>query len=101
MNTAPLLSRITISPDICHGRPCIRGLRYPVEFVRELLSSGMTEAEVLTDYPDLVPEDLAAVRWLETLRRRKSEMDSGAVPPVPGETMATEVSRAVQQVRGA
>ncbi|MBF2050248.1 MAG: DUF433 domain-containing protein [Leptolyngbya sp. IPPAS B-1204] len=36
------MQRITHNPDICHGKPCIRGLRYPVEFILELLSSGMT-----------------------------------------------------------
>lgn len=63
MNTA-LLSRITSSPDICHGKPCVRGLRYPVEFLLELLSSGMTHDEILADYEDLEPDDLrAAVAW--------------------------------------
>ena len=42
-----LLSRITIDPNICHGKPCIRGLRYPVEWLLELLSSGMSHDEVL------------------------------------------------------
>jgi uncharacterized protein (DUF433 family) len=56
-----LLSRITIDPSICHGKPCIRGLRYPVETILELLSSGMTSAEVLADYEDLEPADLLAV----------------------------------------
>ncbi len=54
------LNRITIDPDICHGKPCIRGLRYPVEFLLELLSSGMTYAEILSDYPDLEQEDIFA-----------------------------------------
>jgi uncharacterized protein (DUF433 family) len=39
--TESLLQRISISPEICHGKPCIRGLRYPVEFLLELLSSGI------------------------------------------------------------
>lgn len=56
-----LLSRITIDPGICHGKPCVRGLRYPVEFLLELLSSGMTFDEVLSDYEDLEQEDLRAV----------------------------------------
>jgi uncharacterized protein (DUF433 family) len=56
-----LLKRITHNPDICHGKPCIRGLRYPVEFILELLSSGMTNAEILTDYDDLEPADILAV----------------------------------------
>jgi uncharacterized protein (DUF433 family) len=59
MNT--LLSRITIDPAICHGKPCVRGLRYPVEVLLDLLSSGMTFDEILNDYEDLEREDLLAV----------------------------------------
>lgn len=55
-----LLSRITSNPDICHGKPVIRGLRYPVQNVLELLASGMTHQEILADYEDLVEEDLLA-----------------------------------------
>jgi uncharacterized protein (DUF433 family) len=54
-------SRITIDPNICHGKPTIRGLRYPVETILELLSSGMTTEEILADYEDLEREDLLAV----------------------------------------
>ena len=56
-----LLSRITIDPAICHGKPCVRGLRYPVETLLELLSSGMTIDEILADYGDLERDDLLAV----------------------------------------
>jgi len=56
-----LLERITHHPDICHGKPCIRGLRYPVEFILELLSSGMTTEEILADYDDLERLDIQAV----------------------------------------
>jgi len=59
MNT--LLTRITIDPEVCHGKPCVRGLRYPVEMLLELLSSGMTTDEILADYEDLEREDLLAV----------------------------------------
>jgi uncharacterized protein (DUF433 family) len=55
-----LLSRITMDPKICHGQPCIRGLRYPVEFLLELLSGEMTIAQILADYPDLETDDLRA-----------------------------------------
>ncbi len=55
-----LLNRITIDSAICHGKPCIRGLRYPVEMVLELLSSNMTESKILADYPDLEHEDIQA-----------------------------------------
>jgi uncharacterized protein (DUF433 family) len=60
MNTESLLARITSSPDICHGKPCVRGLRYPVETLIELLSSGMTHEEILSDYVDLEKDDLVA-----------------------------------------
>jgi uncharacterized protein (DUF433 family) len=56
-----LLQRITLNPEICHGKPCIRGLRYPVEFILELLSSGMTTDDILEDYDDLEPTDILAV----------------------------------------
>ena len=55
------IERITIDPEICHGKPTIRGLRYPVETILELLSSGMTNDEILADYEDLEPEDILAV----------------------------------------
>jgi len=59
MNT--LTNRITIDPHICHGKPCVRGLRYPIEMILELLSGGMTTEEILDDYPDLEKEDILAV----------------------------------------
>ncbi|HEY1376650.1 MAG TPA: DUF433 domain-containing protein [Gemmataceae bacterium] len=69
----PLLSRITIDPAICHGKPCVRGLRYPVENLLELLSSGMTFDEILADYEDLERDDLLAVLTFATkLSRTKS-----------------------------
>jgi uncharacterized protein (DUF433 family) len=55
-----LTARITIDSEICHGKPCIRGLRYPVEWLLELLSSGMTPEEILADYEDLEHEDILA-----------------------------------------
>jgi uncharacterized protein (DUF433 family) len=55
-----LAERITVDSDICHGKPCIRGLRYPVEMILELLSSGMSPEEILADYEDLEREDILA-----------------------------------------
>jgi uncharacterized protein (DUF433 family) len=52
--------RITTDPNICHGKPCIRGLRYPVEMILELLSSGVTAEDILADYEDLEREDILA-----------------------------------------
>ncbi|MBD2388364.1 DUF433 domain-containing protein [Cylindrospermum sp. FACHB-282] len=56
-----LLQRISIDTNICHGKPCIRGLRYPVEFILELLSAGMSIEDILADYDDLEREDILAV----------------------------------------
>ncbi len=53
-------NRITIDPTICHGKPCIRGLRYPVESVLEWLAGGMTIEEILNDYQDLERDDIFA-----------------------------------------
>ncbi|MBV7336431.1 DUF433 domain-containing protein [Chloroflexi bacterium TSY] len=60
MDIETLLDRITIDPEICHGKPCIRHLRYPVESILELLSAGMTNDEILADYDDLEYEDILA-----------------------------------------
>jgi len=69
----PLLKRITIHPDICHGKPTVRGLRYPVEHLLELLASGMTVEELLMDYPDLEKEDfLACFEYASRLIQIKS-----------------------------
>lgn len=56
-----LLKRITVDPDICFGKPTVRGLRYPVEMLLDLMSSGMTTQQILDDYPDLVEDDMRAV----------------------------------------
>lgn len=54
------LDRITVDRAICHGKPTVRGLRYPVQSLLELLASGMTIEEILDDYPDLERDDLLA-----------------------------------------
>jgi uncharacterized protein (DUF433 family) len=54
------LDRITSDASICHGQPTVRGLRYPVESLLQLLASGMTIDEILDDYPDLERDDLLA-----------------------------------------
>jgi uncharacterized protein (DUF433 family) len=67
-----LIDRITIDPDICHGKPTIRGLRYPVENLLELLSAGMSIDEILADYEDLTRDDLlAALEFATRLSRVK------------------------------
>jgi uncharacterized protein (DUF433 family) len=72
MTMTNLLDRITIDPEICHGKPSIRGLRYPVEVLLELLSSGMSIDEILADYEDLEREDiLAALEFAARLSQIK------------------------------
>jgi uncharacterized protein (DUF433 family) len=67
-----LLDRITIDPAICHGKPCIRGLRYPVEVILELLSAGATTEDILRDYEDLDRDDvLAALAFAARLAQIK------------------------------
>jgi uncharacterized protein (DUF433 family) len=60
MNEEDLLKRITINPQICFGKPTIRNMRYPVENMLELMTSGMTHKEILADYEDLEEDDLQA-----------------------------------------
>lgn len=55
-----MINRITSDPAICHGKPCIRGLRYPVESLLEWLAGGMTIEEILVDFPDLERDDILA-----------------------------------------
>lgn len=73
--TRTLHNRITMEPDICHGKPCIRGLRYPVEVLLELLTAGMSEAEILADYEDLEPEDIRAALAFATELSKTKRME--------------------------
>jgi uncharacterized protein (DUF433 family) len=54
------MERITFNPDQCGGRPCIRGMRIRVKDVLDLLAAGVSEADILADYPDLEPADIRA-----------------------------------------
>ena len=58
----PLLDRITIQPGLMGGKPTIRGLRFPVSDILELLSSGLSESEIIEQYPILEREDIAVVK---------------------------------------
>ena len=72
-----LLDRITIDPAICHGKPCVRGLRYPVEMLLELLSSEMSIEQILEDYEDLEREDLKAVMAFAAKLSRSKRLAAG------------------------
>lgn len=60
MPEAELLSRITVDPEQCGGRPCIRGMRLRVLDVLELLAAGESREQILKDYPYLEAEDITA-----------------------------------------
>lgn len=68
-----LLVRITINPDICHGKPVVRNMRWSVEVILDMLSAGMTVGEITEDHPELEKEDvMAALRFGE----QKETIDS-------------------------
>ena len=60
MSQASLLSRITVDPTVFHGKPCICGLRYPVESILEYLAGGDSVEQVLAEFPDLERDDILA-----------------------------------------
>ena len=61
------LSRITIDPAICHGKPCIRGMRWPVEAILDMLGADMSIDDILRDHPELEREDILASLQYEKL----------------------------------
>jgi uncharacterized protein (DUF433 family) len=77
-----LLDRITIDPRVCGGKPCVKGTRIWVSLVLDLLADGLTESELLAEYPQLVHEDvLAAIAYgAEAARER--------IVPVPTDRAA-------------
>ncbi len=60
MTREELLERISIRPDVCFGKPCIRGHRSWVSLVLDMLASGLTTAEILANYPQLEEADILA-----------------------------------------
>lgn len=68
----PLLERISIDPNVCFGKPCIRGTRVWVSLILDFLASGMTTDEVLAEYPQLTREDiLAAIAYGAEMSRER------------------------------
>jgi uncharacterized protein (DUF433 family) len=77
-----LLSRIAIDPNVCFGKPCIRGTRIWVALVLDLLASGETQERILAEYPQLASEDiLAAIAY-------GAEMSRGRFVDLPGQSAA-------------
>ena len=54
------IERITINPEICHGKPCVRNMRWPVEVILDMLGSNMSIEEILEDHLELEREDILA-----------------------------------------
>ncbi len=70
------VERITIDPSICHGKPCIRGMRWPVEVLLDLLASGMSSEEIMKDHPELEKDDiLAALNYAKLLSSGRALKD--------------------------
>lgn len=65
------LQRITIEPGKRGGKPCIRGLRITVYDILDYLASGMSQEEILTDFPDLTPDDIRACLAFAADRERR------------------------------
>lgn len=58
---ANYFERITVNPAVCHGKPIVRGMRWPVVVLLDLLASGITNEEILEEHPELGREDILAV----------------------------------------
>ncbi|HUT90277.1 MAG TPA: DUF433 domain-containing protein [Thermoguttaceae bacterium] len=79
MNRKELLNRISVDPNVCFGKPCIRGTRVWVSLILENLSEGVREEEILAAYPSLRPEDIrAALAYAAEMTRER-------IIPVPME----------------
>jgi uncharacterized protein (DUF433 family) len=62
-----ITSRITVNPEQCGGRPCIRGMRIRVVDILDLLASGLSQKDVLVEFPDLEEQDIvAAIKYART-----------------------------------
>ena len=79
MTREELLGRISIRPDVCFGKPCIRGHRIWVSLILDLLAGGMTTQEILDEYPGLAKADvLACIAYgAEMARERYVELPAG------------------------
>jgi uncharacterized protein (DUF433 family) len=88
MNSSQLLSRISIDPNICFGKPCIRGHRIWVSLILDFLASGVTIPEILTDYPQLTTEDVLACIAYGAEMSRERFVDI-ALPPATSTTLGS------------
>jgi uncharacterized protein (DUF433 family) len=76
-----LLDRISVNPDTCHGKPCIRGTRVMVTVILDNLAEGLSPQEIVAEYPPLTVEDVqAAIAYAAVLAREEELVPLGAVP---------------------
>jgi uncharacterized protein (DUF433 family) len=76
-----LLNRISVDPDICHGKPCIRGTRIMVTVILDNLAEGLPPEEIVAEYPPLVMEDVqAAIAYAAMLTREEEFIPLRVVP---------------------
>jgi len=76
-----LLNRISVDPDICHGKPCIRGTRIMVTVILDNLAEGLSPEEIVAEYPPLTTEDVRAViAYAAMLTREEELIPLGVVP---------------------
>lgn len=82
MRNANLLERISIDPNVCFGKPCIRGHRIWVSLILDLLADGVTVADVLREYPQLTADDIRAciAYGAEMSRERYIDLPARAGP---------------------
>ncbi|MBI1744746.1 DUF433 domain-containing protein [Candidatus Acetothermia bacterium] len=69
-----LLERISVDPQICHGKPCIKGTRIPVFVILDALAAGMTHREIIEEYPPLTEEDIQAALYYASLVMQQEEV---------------------------
>ena len=69
-----LLERISIDPQICHGKPCIKGTRIPVFVILDALAAGMTYQEIIEEYPPVTEEDIQAALFYASLVTQQEEV---------------------------
>ena len=74
MDKSNLLNRISVKPNICHGKPCIAGTRIMVSVILDNLAEGVSEDEILREYPSLQPEDIRAALTYAALLAREEEI---------------------------
>lgn len=76
-----LMDKISVDPDICHGKPCIRGTRIMVTVILDNLAEGLSPEEIVVEYPPLTIEDVqAAIAYAAVLAREEELIPLGAVP---------------------